>query len=114
VAGAVKPNTKLLFAESPTNPLTEVCDIRALAAIARDAGALLACRQLLLHAGDCSARSSSAPTSSSTRGRSTSTAMERVSPAGCAGAKHDVTSASFAGDAQRRDVALAIQRLGRL
>ncbi|MEP7303826.1 MAG: O-succinylhomoserine sulfhydrylase, partial [Caldimonas sp.] len=39
---AVKPNTKLLFAESPTNPLTEVCDIRALAAIARDAGAWLA------------------------------------------------------------------------
>jgi len=39
---AVKPNTKLLFAESPTNPLTEVCDIRALAAIAKDAGALLA------------------------------------------------------------------------
>ncbi len=39
---AVKPNTKLLFAESPTNPLTEVCDIRALAAIARDAKAWLA------------------------------------------------------------------------
>jgi O-succinylhomoserine sulfhydrylase len=39
---AVKPNTKLLFAESPTNPLTEVCDIRALAQIAHDAGALLA------------------------------------------------------------------------
>jgi O-succinylhomoserine sulfhydrylase len=39
---AVKPNTKLLFAESPTNPLTEVCDIRALSAIARDAGAWLA------------------------------------------------------------------------
>jgi O-succinylhomoserine sulfhydrylase len=39
---AVKPNTRLLFAESPTNPLTEVCDIRALAAIARDAGAALA------------------------------------------------------------------------
>jgi len=39
---AVRPNTKLLFAESPTNPLTEVCDIRALAAISRDAGALLA------------------------------------------------------------------------
>ncbi len=39
---AVKPNTKLLFAESPTNPLTEVCDIRALATIAHDAGALLA------------------------------------------------------------------------
>ena len=39
---AVRPNTKLLFAESPTNPLTEVCDIRALSAIAKDAGALLA------------------------------------------------------------------------
>ena len=39
---ALKPNTRLLFAESPTNPLTEVCDIRALAAIARDAGAMLA------------------------------------------------------------------------
>ncbi len=39
---AVRPNTKLLFAESPTNPLTEVCDIRALARIAHGAGALLA------------------------------------------------------------------------
>jgi len=39
---AVKPNTKLLFAESPTNPLTEVCDIRALAALSKDAGAWLA------------------------------------------------------------------------
>ncbi len=39
---AVKPNTKLLFAESPTNPLTEVCDIRALAAIAKACGAWLA------------------------------------------------------------------------
>ncbi|MFT4266235.1 MAG: O-succinylhomoserine sulfhydrylase [Xenophilus sp.] len=39
---AVKPNTKLLFAETPTNPLTEVCDIAALAEIAHGAGALLA------------------------------------------------------------------------
>ena len=39
---AIKPNTRLLFAESPTNPLTEVCDIRALSAIAKDAGAWLA------------------------------------------------------------------------
>ena len=29
---ALKPNTKLLFAETPTNPLTEVCDIAALGA----------------------------------------------------------------------------------
>jgi len=39
---AVRPNTKLLFAESPTNPLTEVCDIAALAKIAHAAGAWLA------------------------------------------------------------------------
>jgi len=38
---AVKSNTRLLFAETPTNPLTEVCDIRALADIAHAAGALL-------------------------------------------------------------------------
>jgi O-succinylhomoserine sulfhydrylase len=39
---AVRKNTRLLFAESPTNPLTEVCDIRALAEIAHAAGAGLA------------------------------------------------------------------------
>ena len=38
---AVQSNTKLLFAETPTNPLTEVCDIAALADIAKKAGALL-------------------------------------------------------------------------
>ncbi|MEY4710575.1 MAG: hypothetical protein RIS88_25, partial [Pseudomonadota bacterium] len=39
---AIRPNTRLLFAETPTNPLTEVCDIRALADLAHNAGALLA------------------------------------------------------------------------
>lgn len=38
---ALRPTTKLLFAETPTNPLTEVCDIRALADLAHEAGALL-------------------------------------------------------------------------
>jgi O-succinylhomoserine sulfhydrylase len=38
---AVRPTTKLLFAETPTNPLTEVCDIAALADIAHSRGALL-------------------------------------------------------------------------
>ncbi len=38
---AIRPNTKLLFAETPTNPLTEVCDIQALADMAHNAGALL-------------------------------------------------------------------------
>ncbi|MBC7717571.1 MAG: O-succinylhomoserine sulfhydrylase [Pseudorhodobacter sp.] len=39
---AVRPNTKLLFAESPTNPLTDICDIKALSFIAKAAGAWLA------------------------------------------------------------------------
>jgi O-succinylhomoserine sulfhydrylase len=39
---ALKPNTKLFFIESPSNPLTEVSDIPALAAIAKQAGAWLA------------------------------------------------------------------------
>ena len=39
---ALRPTTKLFFAETPTNPLTEVCDIRTLADLAHDAGALLA------------------------------------------------------------------------
>ena len=39
---AIRPNTKILFAETPTNPLTEVCDIQALADLAHNAGAMLA------------------------------------------------------------------------
>lgn len=40
---AIRPGvTRLLFAETPTNPLSEVCDIAALADLAHDAGALLA------------------------------------------------------------------------
>ncbi len=39
---ALRPTTKLLFAETPTNPLTDVCDIAALAGLAHGVGALLA------------------------------------------------------------------------
>ncbi len=39
---ALRPSTRLLFAETPTNPLTDVCDIAALAEVAHRAGALLA------------------------------------------------------------------------
>ena len=39
---ALRPRTRLLFAETPTNPLTDICDIAALADVAHDAGALLA------------------------------------------------------------------------
>jgi O-succinylhomoserine sulfhydrylase len=53
---AVRPNTKLLFAETPTNPLTEVCDIAALADIAHTAGALLAVDNCFCHPRTCSGR----------------------------------------------------------
>lgn len=39
---AVKPNTKLFFVETPSNPLTEIADIEALATIAHANGAWLA------------------------------------------------------------------------
>jgi O-succinylhomoserine sulfhydrylase len=39
--GAIKPNTKLLFVESPSNPLAELVDIAALADIAHAKGAML-------------------------------------------------------------------------
>jgi O-succinylhomoserine sulfhydrylase len=38
---AIRPKTKLFFVETPSNPLTEVCDIQALADIAHQAGAYL-------------------------------------------------------------------------
>ncbi|NOT15810.1 MAG: O-succinylhomoserine sulfhydrylase [Methylotenera sp.] len=38
---AITPKTKLFFVETPSNPLTEVCDIQALANIAHKAGAHL-------------------------------------------------------------------------
>ena len=39
---ALRPNTRLLFVETPSNPLTAVSDIAALAAVAKRANALLA------------------------------------------------------------------------
>ena len=39
---AITPKTKLFFVETPSNPLTEICDIRALADIAHKAGVYLA------------------------------------------------------------------------
>ncbi len=39
---AIRPNTRLLFLETPANPLTQIGDIRALAELAHRSGALLA------------------------------------------------------------------------
>ena len=38
---AIQPNTKLLFLETPSNPLTEIADIKALAELAHAKGCLL-------------------------------------------------------------------------
>ena len=38
---AIKPNTRLLFLETPSNPLSVIADIRAIAAIAHERGVLL-------------------------------------------------------------------------
>ncbi len=40
VAGAVTPATKLVYAESPTNPMLRLCDLAATGEIAKRAGAL--------------------------------------------------------------------------
>ncbi|GAB6040035.1 O-succinylhomoserine sulfhydrylase [Endothiovibrio diazotrophicus] len=40
--GAIRPNTRLLFLETPSNPLTEVADVAALAQLAHEHGCLLA------------------------------------------------------------------------
>ncbi len=41
VRDAVRPNTTMIWVETPTNPLLNIADIEAIATIARDAGALL-------------------------------------------------------------------------
>lgn len=45
---AVRPNTRMLFCETPSNPLAEICDMAALAAIAKKANAWLAVDNCLL------------------------------------------------------------------
>jgi O-succinylhomoserine sulfhydrylase len=41
-AAAIRPETRLLFVETPSNPLTEMTDVRALADLAHQRGCLLA------------------------------------------------------------------------
>jgi cystathionine gamma-lyase len=40
---AIKPNTRMLWVESPTNPLLKLADLKALAAIARQRGLISVC-----------------------------------------------------------------------
>jgi cystathionine beta-lyase/cystathionine gamma-synthase len=41
VREAMRPNTRILHVETPTNPLMRLCDVRAMSQIAHDGGALL-------------------------------------------------------------------------
>ena len=41
VRDAMRPNTRILHVETPTNPLMRLCDVRAMSQIAHDGGALL-------------------------------------------------------------------------
>jgi cystathionine gamma-synthase len=43
VKNAIRPNTALFWVESPSNPLLKVSDIRAISALAKAQGAILAC-----------------------------------------------------------------------
>ncbi|MDQ6694420.1 MAG: aminotransferase class V-fold PLP-dependent enzyme [Chloroflexota bacterium] len=47
VERAIRPNTRLLWVETPSNPLLKISDIEKLAAIAHRAGALLVCDNTL-------------------------------------------------------------------
>lgn len=41
VARAIRPETKVLWVETPTNPMLKLCDLRAVSAIGRERGALV-------------------------------------------------------------------------
>jgi cystathionine gamma-synthase len=43
VSAALKPSTRLIWTETPSNPAISITDLRAIAAIARSAGVLAAC-----------------------------------------------------------------------
>lgn len=43
VADAMRPNTRVVYMETPGNPLLALCDLREIARIARDAGAVSMC-----------------------------------------------------------------------
>lgn len=43
VKNAIKPNTKLIWIETPSNPLLKVCDIKAITDLAKDYGIMVVC-----------------------------------------------------------------------
>jgi cystathionine beta-lyase/cystathionine gamma-synthase len=71
VGAAMKPATKMVWLETPTNPLLHLVDIRAVAALCAPRAALLAV-ETPSRRHTCKIRSPWAPTSSSIRRRNTS------------------------------------------
>ena len=43
VAGAIRPNTKLIHTETPVNPINRITDLKAVCALAKSAGAKVSC-----------------------------------------------------------------------
>ena len=43
VRAAIRPNTKMLWVETPTNPLLKLCDLEAMAALGRERGLITVC-----------------------------------------------------------------------
>ena len=83
---AVRPNTRMFFFETPSNPTLELVDIAAVPRSPRRpvrSSSSTTCSPRRC----CSGRSSTAPTSSSTRRPSTSTGKADVSAARCSAAR---------------------------
>jgi cystathionine beta-lyase/cystathionine gamma-synthase len=74
VVEAIDAQTRLVWVETPTNPLLNIVDIREVAEAAHAVGAVVLRRQHLRNPVPPAAARSSGPTSSSTRPRSTSAA----------------------------------------
>ena len=56
VAAALRPETRLIWVESPTNPMLKLADLAAIAALAHARGILAVGRQHLCQPRICSAR----------------------------------------------------------
>ena len=87
---AIKPGTKAVFFESPTNPTLELVDVAAVAKLAHKVGALVIVDNVFA-TPCCRGRSNSAPTSSSIRRPSMSTARAAASAACVLGSKKYIT-----------------------
>ncbi len=71
LANSVRPNTRMIWVETPSNPMLKIVDLAAIGAFARERGILRRGRQHLRQHRTSSGRSTTVSTSSSTPRRST-------------------------------------------